>query len=156
AVATQPVDLAILSEETFCRLHPLAGARSLTYEGPPELIVAGDPDWLRQLLLNLVENAIHHTASDGTIRITGERRGSRIQAEVRDNGAGIPPEHLTHVFDRFYRVDKSRSRSQGGAGLGLAIARWIVKRHEGTIGLISQPGQGVTVRVTLPALREAR
>jgi heavy metal sensor kinase len=155
-VSTQPIDLAELCEETLCRLSPLAAPRTLTYEGPEQLMAVGDADWLRQLLLNLVENALHHTAPDGAIRITAERPSDHVRIEVHDNGCGIPPEHLPHVFDRFYRVDKARSRARGGAGLGLAIARWIVERHEGTITLKSQPGLGTTVVVTLPAPQESQ
>ena len=151
AVSLGPVDLAELCEETLCRLRPLAGARTLAYEGTPELVGVGDPDWLRQLLLNLVENAIHHTAPDGTIRIVTGSASDEIRLEVRDNGCGIAPEHLPHLFDRFYRVDKARSRARGGAGLGLSIVRWIVERHGGTIELVSQTGVGTTVVVMLPA-----
>jgi signal transduction histidine kinase len=153
-VATEPVDLAELCEETLCRLQPLAETRRLTYAGAEPLLVLGDSDWLRQLLLNLVENALHHTTPQGTIRISASSRArDHVRVEVQDNGCGIPPEHLPHVFERFYRVDKARSRARGGAGLGLAIARWIVERHEGTITLNSQPGVGTTVVVTLPAPR---
>jgi heavy metal sensor kinase len=150
-VAAEPVDLAGIAQETLSRLRPLAGPRTLAYDGPSELIAAGDPDWLRQLLLNLIENAIHHTGPDGEVRIIARGRGARVLLEVWDDGCGIAPQHLPHVFDRFYRVDKSRSRAHGGAGLGLAIARWIVEQHRGTIALISRPGAGTTVRVTLPA-----
>jgi signal transduction histidine kinase len=76
--------------------------------------------------------------------------------EIRDDGSGIASEHLPHVMDRFYRADKARSRSQGGAGLGLPIARWIVEQHHGTIALESAPGIGTTARITLPAPREAQ
>ena len=151
AVSCEPVDLAELCEETLCRLRPLAGTRALVYAGPPELVVIGDPDWLRQLLLNLVENAIHHTAPEGTIRLAGRNAGDRARLEVRDNGCGIAPQDLPHLFDRFYRVDKARSRARGGAGLGLAIGRWIVERHGGAIGVASEPGAGTTIVVTLPA-----
>jgi len=150
-VVREPVDLAELCEETLCRLRPLAERRTLTYEGPEPLVVVGDSDWLRQLLLNLVENALHHTAPDGAVRISAEELNDQVRIELHDNGCGIPPEHLAHVFDRFYRVDKARSRARGGAGLGLAIARWIAEQHGGTIGLQSQPGVGSTVTVTLPA-----
>jgi heavy metal sensor kinase len=154
-VSCEPVDLAALCEETLCRLRPLADARMLAYQGAPELVVDGDPDWLRQLLLNLVENAIHHTAPDGTIRITSHQANGQIRIEVCDNGCGIAPEHLPHLFDRFYRVDKARSRARGGAGLGLSIAGWIVERHRGTIDIASEPGVGTTMVVTLPAPADA-
>jgi heavy metal sensor kinase len=154
-VVREPVDLAELCEETVCRLRPLAEKRTLAYEGPAPLIVEGDADWLRQLLLNLAENALHHTESEGAIRIIAERLSGQVRVAVHDDGCGIAPEHLAHLFDRFYRVDKARSRARGGAGLGLAIARWIVDRHDGTISLRSQPGVGTTAEVTLPAPQEA-
>jgi signal transduction histidine kinase len=106
----EPVDLAELCAETVRRLRPLAETRTLAFEGPAELLVQGDPDWLRQLLLNLAENAIQHTSSSGTVHVSATRQGSRAQIEVRDNGCGIPPEDLPHIFDRFYRVDKARAR----------------------------------------------
>jgi signal transduction histidine kinase len=154
-VACEPVDLAELCEETLCRVRPLAGERALAYDGPPELLVDGDPDWLRQLLLNLVENAIHHTGPDGTIRFTGQRREAGIRLEISDDGCGIAREHLPHLFDRFYRVDKARSRARGGAGLGLSIAAWIVKQHGGAIELITQPDAGTTAVVTLGGTRRS-
>lgn len=151
AVCREPTDLADLCGEVLSRVRPLAESRALVYEGPAELIVFGDADWLRQLLLNLVENAIHHTEPDGVVRVTSRRQGDRIRLEVCDDGCGIPAEHLPYVFDRFYRADRARSRARWGAGLGLSIARWIVERHGGTIEAQSQPGIGTTLRVTLPA-----
>jgi heavy metal sensor kinase len=155
-VAAEPADLAELCEETLSRLRPLAGTRNLGCEAQPELTVIGDADWLRQLLLNLVENAIQHTAPDGTIRVVVTPSGDDVRLEVRDDGCGIPSEHLPHLFDRFYRVDRARSRARGGAGLGLSIARWIVERHAGTIHLESVTGEGTMVVVTLPALGSVR
>jgi signal transduction histidine kinase len=188
-VLSEPVDLMELCEETLCRMRPLAGARTLACEGPSTLVTLGDADWLRQLLLNLIENAIHHTAPDGQIRVAMALSGSNtllgaktapaggpymtrsntllgattapaggpfltgesVRVEVRDDGCGIASEHLPHLFDRFYRVDKARSRAHGGAGLGLSIARWIVERHGGAIQITSQPGVGTVVVVRLPA-----
>jgi heavy metal sensor kinase len=155
-VAPDWVDLAALCDDALAHLRPLAGTRTLAREGPSELLMLGDPDWLRQLLLNLIENAIRHTAPDGTIRIVIAHHGGSIHVEIRDDGSGIASEHLPHVMDRFYRADKARSRSQGGAGLGLPIARWIVEQHHGTIALESAPGIGTTARITLPAPREAQ
>jgi heavy metal sensor kinase len=153
-VAPEWIDLTALCEDTLTHLRTLAGTRQLACEGPSELIVAGDPLWLRQLLLNLVENAIQHTAPDGTIRITTGLNQNRVCLTVRDDGSGIEPEHLPHVLDRFYRSDKARSRARGGAGLGLAIVQWIVAQHHGTIALESTPGVGTAVLITLPVPRE--
>src|SRR5262249_12580408 len=90
------------------------------------------------------------TPEGGTVWVESDRRGNASRVVIRDTGPGIPPEHLPHVFDRFYRVDKSRSRDQGGTGLGLSIARTIVTAHGGTIELTSTPGQGTTCTVILP------
>ncbi len=114
--------------------------------------IAGDPDRLEQVVRNLLSNARRHTPPGGEISVdaTGERGSIRIT--VRDTGSGIAPEHLPHVFDRFYRADRSRARATGGAGLGLAIARELVGAHGGTIAVESPgEGQGATFIVDLPA-----
>jgi len=101
----------------------------------------------------LVGNAVRYTPPPGVVRLTlGEVEG-RAMIVVGDTGIGISAEDLPHVFDRFYRSDRARSRDQGGAGLGLSIAKWIVERHGGEIRIESEPGQGCRVRVTLPADR---
>jgi two-component system OmpR family sensor kinase len=110
----------------------------------------GDADRLQQLMLVLVDNALLHTPATGTVKILiGESAGTASIA-VADNGAGISPEHLPHLFDRFYRADSSRSRESGGTGLGLAIARAIAESHHGQISVSSQVGVGTTFTVTLP------
>ena len=108
-----------------------------------DLTVQGDTDRLKQVLLNLVDNAIKHTPEGGTVNIRADNPdGVAVHVSVADTGIGIPPEDLPHVFERFYRVDKSRSRAQGGAGLGLAIAKSIVEAHSGRIGVQSTVGVG--------------
>ena len=89
------------------------------------------------------------------VAVAAGRRGRSAVVTVRDTGVGIAPEHLPNVFDRFYRVDKARSRAEGGAGLGLSIVRSIVTAHEGRVELTSAPGQGTTCTVTLPARSES-
>ncbi|NOZ57420.1 MAG: HAMP domain-containing protein [Calditrichaeota bacterium] len=113
--------------------------------------VQGDRNRLYQLFLNLVDNAVKYSQPGATIRITCERRGARVVVAVQDDGPGIPPEDLPLIFDRFYRVDKSRSRELGGSGLGLSICKWIAEAHGGSITVQSQPGQGTRVEVSLPA-----
>jgi two-component system OmpR family sensor kinase/two-component system sensor histidine kinase BaeS len=110
--------------------------------------VRADPDRLNQVLHNLLTNALRHT-SGGTVTVSSESLDERVKISVRDTGEGIAPEDLTHVFDRFYRADDSRSRSTGGVGLGLAIAKAWVEAMGGTIGVNSQPGQGSTFWFTL-------
>lgn len=112
--------------------------------------VRGDGVWLRELLLILLDNAIKFTDAAGTVALTLEAEGDKAVVRVRDSGSGIPPEALSHVFDRFYRADKARSRAEGGAGLGLAIAKWIVEGHRGSIRVDSYPGRGTTFTVELP------
>ncbi|HET9372440.1 MAG TPA: ATP-binding protein [Vicinamibacterales bacterium] len=105
---------------------------------------------LRQILTNLLDNAIAHTPSGGRIVVAARANGAGAVVEVRDTGEGIAPEHLPHLFDRFYRADPSRSRRTGGAGLGLAIAKHLVTASHGTIAVASEPGRGAAFTVTLP------
>jgi two-component system sensor histidine kinase CiaH len=117
-------------------------------DGPAR--VQGDEVRLRELLLILLDNAIKFTGAAGTVGLTLEADGGKAVVRVRDSGSGIPPEALSHVFDRFYRADKARSRAEGGAGLGLTIAKWIVEGHRGSIQVDSDPGRGTTFSVELP------
>lgn len=110
----------------------------------------GDADRLKQLLLNLVTNAIKYTPEGGTIDITLIKTETEAQVAIADTGVGIPPEDLEHIFDRFYRVDKARSRAAGGSGLGLSIAKWIAEAHQGRITVKSKMGEGTTFTVILP------
>ncbi|HEV2762540.1 MAG TPA: ATP-binding protein, partial [Pyrinomonadaceae bacterium] len=118
----------------------------------PESPFHGDEDLLRRMLLNLVDNAVRHTPAGGLVRLGLKRERGRYQLNVSDTGPGIPPEARPHVFERFYRADKSRSRSEdGGAGLGLSIARWIAQAHGGTLELAGADGGGTTFVATLPS-----
>jgi len=116
----------------------------------PEVILSADRNRLYQLLLNLLDNAVKYTPEGGRITVSWRLRHQWVELEVADNGIGIPSEDLPRVFDRFYRVDKARSRKLGGSGLGLSICKWIVEAHGGEISLTSQLGQGTTVHVRLP------
>ena len=114
----------------------------------------GDEDLLRQMLLNLVDNAVKFTPPGGAIRLGLERRGEWYRLSVSDTGPGIPAEARAHVFERFYRADKARSRAEdGGAGLGLAIARWIAQAHDGDLELADSDGAGTTFVARLPLPR---
>jgi two-component system sensor histidine kinase BaeS len=112
--------------------------------------VRADALRLGQVLRNLIGNALVHTPRDGRVTIRAHAAGDSIAIEVSDTGAGIDAEHLSHVFERFYRADASRSRETGGAGLGLPIARQLVVTMGGAIEAISEPGRGATFRFTLP------
>ncbi len=112
--------------------------------------VQGDPELLEQLLMILVENALKYTPPGGEVALSCGHNRKAAWLEVRDTGIGIAPEHLPHLFERFYRVDKSRSRQQGGTGLGLSIAHSIVAAHQGRIDVQSRQGQGTTFRAFFP------
>jgi len=153
----QPIDLAPLVGEAARSGGIVADGRVQVQSfAPAGLVVSGDADRLKQVLLNLVDNAIKHTPDGGAVRITGASTDAGLVVlSVSDTGDGIPPQDLPHVFDRFYRVDKSRSRERGGAGLGLAIAKSIVEAHGGGIEAHSTLGSGATFTVWLPAHRPA-
>jgi len=126
----------------------------LLMEGPQDredLIVEGDWQRLDQVLGNLVNNALRYTPEGGEIRLGATREGDSVVVTIQDSGQGIPAEDLSYVFDRFWKGDKSRSRTSGGSGLGLAIARQLVTAHGGEISVESQVGEGTTFMVRLPA-----
>jgi heavy metal sensor kinase len=112
--------------------------------------VEGDRSRMKQVIVNLLDNAIKYTPRDGAVNLTVGTQDSKALLEVADNGTGIPPEALPRVFERFYRVDKARSREQGGAGLGLSIVKSICTAHHGRVEARSTPGQGSRFRVELP------
>ncbi|MCF0120747.1 MAG: HAMP domain-containing protein, partial [Oscillospiraceae bacterium] len=116
--------------------------------------VLGDKSRIEEVLMNVITNAIKYTPDGGEINVSTGRSGERIWIRVRDTGIGIPEADLPRVFDRFYRVDKARSRASGGTGLGLAIAKEIVERHGGEILMKSAEGVGTTVTIYLPAALE--
>ena len=112
--------------------------------------IRGDRQRIEQVLINMISNAIKYTHDGGRIRVTAGQKDDCVWCSVKDNGIGIPKEDIDRVFERFYRVDKARSRESGGTGLGLSIAYEIVERHDGKIGVQSQKGKGTTITVTLP------
>jgi signal transduction histidine kinase len=115
-----------------------------------DLKVRGDRVKLKQLFLNVLDNAIRYTPSGGSITASLARRDSSAVAAIADTGIGIAAEHMPFIFDRFYRVDKARTASDGGTGLGLAIALSVAKMHGGAIEADSEPDQGTTFRIVLP------
>jgi heavy metal sensor kinase len=135
-------DLDVLAEEKRQQVRVVAGA---------EVDVVADRVTLRQAVLNLLDNAIKHSPEEAAIEVVVRRAGADAVLEVVDDGPGIAPEHLLHVFERFYRVDSARSRSSGGAGLGLAIARWAVEANGGRLEVESEVRRGSRFRIVLPA-----
>src|SRR4051812_41333547 len=115
------------------------------------LPVRADPDCMGRLFANLLENALRHTPGGGQITLSGWSESGQVVVQVADTGEGIPPEHLPHVFERFYRVDAARDRDHGGTGLGLSICQSVVDAHGGTISIESDFGKGTIVTVRLPA-----
>jgi signal transduction histidine kinase len=131
------------------RAQQLAGDREVIMGQLDDLSAKGDNYRLNQLLANLVDNAIQYTPEDGTITLSLFRDGDWARLEVADTGVGIAPEHLPHVFDRFYRADKARTRASRGSGLGLAIVRGIAEQHGGEVTVRSDAGKGSIFTVWL-------
>lgn len=148
-------DLGKAVREIVEQLEPIAEIRRVAMEiFTPDAITADiDPEQLQLLCSNLVLNAIQHSNQGGAVRISAGINGSKVELHIADNGDGIDPEMLPHIFDRFYRADSSRSRKTGGTGLGLAISKAIALRFQGSIVIDSKLGEGTSVVVTLPVLR---
>jgi len=150
----RPLYLNDLLEEVARAGVMLASGKDVTVEldNLPEASFEGDEDLLRQMILNLVDNAVKFTPAGGVVRLGLERRGDEYRLSVSDTGPGIASEARQHVFERFYRADKARSRAEdGGAGLGLAISRWIAQAHGGTLELADSDRDGATFVARLPA-----
>lgn len=145
------LDLAALAQDVVRQLRPQADERGLELvcESGGPAYLRGDEARLREVLLVLLDNALKFTGAGGRVTVRVADGGNRVHLSVSDTGIGVPPEHLPRIFDRFYRVDRSRTHD-GGAGLGLSIAKSIVEAHEGRIWAESQPGQGSTFHVELP------
>ncbi len=152
----KPVELDTLILEVFHEMRILAGGKvAIKVADIDEVQVQGDRDRLKQVLLNLVANAIQYTPPGGEVIMSLARIGEQARIIVRDTGPGIPAEDLPFIFERFYRAEKSRTRSRGsGFGLGLSIAQWIVENHDGTIKVDSKEGQGTTFAIWLPILED--
>ena len=148
----EDIDLSALTEEVVRLLMPAAEKKGQTLKErvTPGLHMTGDRTKLNQVLYNLIDNAMKYTQDDGEIRVSLTAEGDSLVWKVRDNGVGIPAEDQEHIFDRFYRVDKARSRETGGTGLGLSIVRQLVGMHGGTIRVESEFGKGSCFIVTLP------
>jgi two-component system OmpR family sensor kinase len=156
--AQEPVRLDLQAISVAAAMEGLAAERGITLEVHAEqpALVIGDEARLIQMMMNLLENALTYTGSGGKITLSIEVIASHICLRVTDTGMGIAPEHIEHIFKRFYRTNKARSRAQGGTGLGLSIVDWIVKMHQGTITVESQLEQGSVFTVTLPAHQPAQ
>jgi heavy metal sensor kinase len=151
----EPVDLASLAHEAAQSLRESAAERGITLRvDGAAATIAGDPDRLRELILNLLANAVQYNASGGHVICSTRDSENDVRLEVVDDGPGIEPEDVPHVFERFYRANKARSRVAGGAGLGLSISRWIVESHGGKIYCESVVGKGTRFIVEFPNARD--
>lgn len=147
------VDVKLLLEETAAAYAPIAEAEGIVLHADLSegLLIQGDRARLMQCLHNLLSNAIRHTPLGGVVTVASRQMGEAVEIRVGDTGSGIAPEHLPHVFDRFYRADPARSRQTGGAGLGLAITRAIIEAHGGQISAVSEGlGLGSEFIIQLP------
>jgi len=143
------VELDTLLLDVFRQAKTMCNGRTIQLGNEDQVTVMGDADQLKQMVLNLVDNAIKHTSPDGRITLSLGKDDKWAWIEVNDDGVGIPAEHLPKIFDRFYRVDKARSRAQGGTGLGLAIVKSIAELHGGRVTVSSALGKGSTFTIWL-------
>lgn len=152
----EPLVLTDLVDDVVAAMAPLAEARGLQLEQgtAAPVDVAGDQTRLTQLLINLIENGLKYTPAGGVITVSVSSDDAWGELRVADTGVGIAPQHLPHIFERFYRVDEARSRAEGGAGLGLSICQWIARAHGGDIFVTSRPGKGTTLTARLPLIHE--
>ena len=150
AIERKIVDLAPLVERVAERALMVSPGHEIEARAVESVRVVGDADRLYQAIWNLVENALRYALASGRVRLSLQRRNGEAVIRVQDDGPGIAPEHQARVFERFYRVDPARSRRSGGAGLGLAIVRWVAEAHGGRVTLASQPGQGSVFEIALP------
>ena len=155
ALHMEPVDLRQTLGKVVEGWQQVGAIRNLQFSASidaRDVCVLGDEAALRRLADILLDNAFKYTPSPGSVRLALERKGDSVVMSVQDSGVGIAAEEQGKIFERFYRVDKARSREQGGAGLGLAIAQWIVSQHHGSIAVQSSSGDGATFRVELPMI----
>jgi two-component system phosphate regulon sensor histidine kinase PhoR len=151
-----PTDLALMLAESVRAFAPPAEERKVGLEflpspGLPRASV--DPDQLRQILANLLDNALKYTEPGGRVTVSAEPWEGGVRVTVQDTGVGIPAEHLPRLFERFYRVDKARAREAGGTGLGLSIVKHLVEAHGGEVSVESKRPGGSSFRFTLPAAK---
>lgn len=141
-----------LGMEAISPLEPVATGKGirLSFDADANMAFHGDRSRIKQLLVILVDNALKYTPPSGRVDVRLCRDERSVTLTVSDTGSGIEQEHLTKIFDRFYRVNKTRSQNQDGSGLGLSIAKWIAQEHGGTIQADSAPGKGTTFTVFLP------
>jgi two-component system phosphate regulon sensor histidine kinase PhoR len=153
------VDVVSLTRRSVSLVHPLAQRRQIALRCTSQsetLCVVGDEEKLTQVFVNLLDNAVKYTEPGGSVDVTVESSDGRVIVRVRDTGIGIPPGDRERIFERFYRVDRARSRESGGTGLGLSIVKHVVEAHRGTVAVDSRLGHGSVFTVALPQQQEPR
>jgi two-component system OmpR family sensor kinase len=150
ALNIRSVDVARWLDDVVGQAEHLAGSRQLQVVRGPRVALRADPDLLTQVWLNLIDNAVQHTGPDGKLQLGWTATEAALVFWVADDGEGIAPEDLPHIFEAFYRGDRSRSRRHGGAGLGLAIVQAIVRAHGGSIEVEGRPGEGARFTMRMP------
>jgi signal transduction histidine kinase len=150
----EPEDIRMVIQSVGDRLRPQFEDKAVSLEldlAEDMPLVPVDSDRMRQVLVNLIGNALHYTPAGGCVSVCLDRHGDTLHVQIQDTGIGIPAEHLPHIFERFYRVDRSRSRAGGGSGIGLTIAKHLIEAHGGVLAVTSPgPNQGSTFTFTLP------
>ena len=152
-LSLEKCDLAELARRAADSVRQQAQSKqvALTVDAPTALPVLVDPGRVNQVLRNLISNAVEYSPPGGNVAIKAVASGSQVQVTVIDSGPGIPAEDLPHIFERFYRVDKSRTRATGGVGLGLTIAKRLMEAHGGTLQVHSEVGVGTEFKASLPS-----
>ena len=158
AVVIEPVRLHALLGDVLTALASHAETRHVALKNDiaTDVIVYADARRLEQMITNLVDNAIKFNRAEGSVMVSHEREGARDRLIIKDTGEGIPPEHIKRIFERFYRVDRARSRAMGGTGLGLAIVKHLARAHNGEVSVQSTLGEGSTFIIELPVIEIER
>ena len=156
AVNKEAVEFSELLADTMEKMQTVTTSHEVTLGRNDHAVVSADPVLLRQLLRIFLENSVKYTPPGGHIHAYSilSDDGKTITVTLTDNGIGIAPEHQARIFDRFYRVDSSRTKETGGSGLGLSIARWIAERHDIKIALRSAVDEGTTITLSIPTITE--
>jgi two-component system phosphate regulon sensor histidine kinase PhoR len=144
------LDNLLASAREFCLARAEKKNIGITVSCDPEIKIVVDRSLLTQAIINLVDNAIKYSAPDTHVKLHGFDKGDHVRIDIIDEGPGIPAKHFPRLFERFYRVDKARSRNLGGTGLGLAIVKHIVVLHDGTVSVDSDPGKGSVFHIDIP------
>jgi heavy metal sensor kinase len=154
AIAHEPVNLSNMARSLAEQLEPVAASKNviLSWNCDPDVTLSGDASWIERVILNLVDNAIKFTRPGGHVWMTLTTNRNDAILEVADDGVGIAPEAVPHIFERFYRADPSRANRADGAGLGLSLVKWAVDQHHGSVEVESTPGHGTQFVVKFPVL----